>query len=300
MAQQVTIIGAGVLGQALAKSLPQQHAQVSFWDIDEAKCPGGRQPLETLIPAADFVFLCVPSWVIRQAVAQFSSLIRPQTVVISFAKGLESTSAKTMDQVCAEVLPPNQPLAVMGGAMLAHEIQAGLPAMGVIGSRDDAVASALIALWQGSAVQLAWVSDPLSVAVGGVLKNVYAVALGIGDGLGLGSNARGWLFAQAVKEMVDIGKILKADQAVLLSVAGVGDLVATGLSTQSKNHTAGMQIAQTGRTAVECEGIIALPTLVGMVSQRQGLRLFSALDAIVLRNQNPRIIMQDLIYKKGS
>jgi glycerol-3-phosphate dehydrogenase (NAD(P)+) len=289
MAQQVLIIGAGALGQAFSKLIPKDHAQVAFWDIDETKCPGGRQPLETLVPAANYIFMSVPSWAMRGAVAQFAA---------SMAKGLESPTAKTMFEVCTEVLPPNQPVAILGGAMLAYEIGSGLPGMAVVASADDAIAANMLALLKGSALQISWMGDARSVAIAGVLKNVFAVVLGIGDGLGLGSNTRGWLFAQAVREMLEIGKLMQADQQVLLSVAGVGDLVATGLSPQSKNHTAGVQLAQQGRTSLECEGIMSFPSLLQLVGQRPNLRLITALEAILVRNQNVRITIQDLIYKK--
>lgn len=298
MPQQVLIVGAGVMGTALAKVIPKDRAQVVFWDIDETKCPGGRQPLETLVPASGYIFMCLPSWAMRPAVSQFSALIAPTTVVISLAKGLESPTAKTMFEVCTEVLPPNQPVAIMGGAMLANEIGSGLPGMAVIASTDDALAADLMALLHGSVLQLSWSGDARSVAIGGVLKNVYAIMLGVGDGLGLGSNTRGWLFAQAVQEILDIGRIMHADQLVLLSVACIGDLVATGLSPQSKNHTAGVQLAQQGRTSLECEGIMSFPLVLQLVGQRTNLHLLNALDAILSHGQNVRIVTQDLIFKK--
>lgn len=298
MPQQVLIIGAGALGSALAKSIPKNHAQVAFWDTDETKCPGGRQPLETLVPAADFIFMCIPSWAMRTAVAQLSALIKPTTVVVSLAKGLESPTAKTMYEVCVEVLPPNQPVVIMGGAMLAYEIGSGLPGMAVIASTDEAVAANLMALFNGSVMQLTWSGDARSVAIASALKNVYAIMLGIGDGLGLGSNTRGWLFAQAVREILEIGRLMQADQSVLLSVAGIGDLVATGLSPQSKNHTAGVQLAQQGHTALECEGIMSFPSVLQLVGQRPNLHLLNALEAILTRGQNVRIVTQELIYKK--
>lgn len=300
MPQQVLIVGAGALGSAFAKIIPKDRAQVAFWDTDESKCPGGRQPLETVVPAAHFIFMCVPSWAMRQAVSQYAALITPPTVVVSLAKGLESPTAKTMFEVCTEVLPENQPVAIMGGAMLAHEVGSGLPGMAVIASADDALAANLMALMKGSVLQLSWTSDARSVAIAGVLKNVFAIMLGIGDGLGLGSNTRGWLFAQAVQEMLEIGRVMHADPQVLLSVAGVGDMVATGLSPQSKNHTAGVQLAQQGRTSLECEGIMSFPSVLQLVGNRSNLRILNTLEDILVRGRNVRIVTQDLLYKKVS
>lgn len=300
MAQQVLIIGAGVLGTALARAIPSDRTQISFWDTDAAKCPGGGcLPLEQTVPAADWVFLCIPSWAVRAGLAPVAALLRPATTVVSMAKGLESQSGKTMPEVCTEVLPPHQPFAVLGGALLASEIGTGLPGMGVVACADDGLAANLLALFQGSALQLAWSSDPQSVSLAGVLKNVYALILGIGDGLGLGSNARGWLFAQAVREMLEIGKLLHADPQVLLSVAGIGDLVATGLSDSSKNHAAGVQLARTGRAQTECEGIMSFPAIRQKVGSRPGLRLLDALEAILAKGQNVRTTVQDLLYRRA-
>lgn len=300
MAQNVLIIGAGALGQAIGKVMPADHATVSYFDIDPAKCPGGAcAQLETAVPAAQFIFMCIPSWSMRAALAQVAALIQPTAAVITMAKGLESPTGKTMYEIGTEVLPQNQPVGVLGGALLAHEIGAGLPGMGVIGCQSDELAANLIALLNGSLLQLSWSSDPRSVAMAGVLKNVYALVLGIGDGLGLGSNARGWLFAQAVHEMLEIGKLLQVDPGVLLSVAGIGDLVATGLSPQSKNHTAGTQLAQAGRTQIECEGVMSFPSLLQLVGQRPNLRLFGALEAILSNGQNVRIVIQDMLYRKA-
>ncbi len=297
--RNVLIIGAGALGQAIGKVLPRDRAQVFFFDLDPSKCPEGQcAQLEAAVPVAEFIFLCVPSWGMRQAVGQVAALIKPGAAVISMAKGLESPTAKTMDQVCTELLPPNQPVAVLGGALLAYEMAAGLPAMGVIGCTSDEVAANLLALFQGSPIQLTWSSDARSIAFAGVLKNVYALMLGIGDGLGLGSNARGWLFAQSIVEMQDIAQLLRIDPRTLLSVAGVGDLVATGLSPQSKNHSAGVELAQTGHTQIPCEGIQTFPSLMQLLGERPNLRILGALNAILQQGQNVRVVVQNLVYRK--
>lgn len=294
----VLIMGAGVLGTALGRALPRDRVTVHWFDTDAAKCPGGPAVLETVVPSARFVFMCVPSWAMRTALAQIAGLIGPTTVVVTLAKGLESPTAKCMPEVCADVLPPDHPVAVLGGALLAHEIGQGLPGMGMLGCASEEVAVELTTLLAGSPIQISWTSDARSVALAGVLKNIYALILGIGDGLGLGSNARGWLFAQATHEMLAIATMLKVDQQVILSVAGVGDLVATGLSPQSKNRTAGIELAQTGRTSTDCEGVSSLPSVMQLVGDRPNLRLLNALDAIIRQGTHVRIAMQDVLYRR--
>lgn len=294
----VLIIGAGVLGTAFGRALPRDRVTVRWYDTDASKCPGGAAVLEDAVPASRFVFMCVPSWAMRAALAGITGLVQPSTVVISLAKGLESPTAKCMADVCTDVLPPGHPVAVLGGALLAHEIGQGLPGMGMLGCTDQEVAVELTTLMTGSPIQISWTSDARSVAFAGVLKNVYALVLGIGDGLGLGSNARGWLFAQATHEMLAIAAMLRIDPQIILSIAGIGDLVATGLSPQSKNHTAGIQLAQTGHTTLDCEGIASLPSLVQTVGERPNLRLLNALDSIIRRGTHVRIAIQDVLYRR--
>ncbi|HUO75864.1 MAG TPA: NAD(P)H-dependent glycerol-3-phosphate dehydrogenase [Candidatus Paceibacterota bacterium] len=293
----VLIIGAGMLGTALGGALPRERVNVRWYDTDAAKCPGGAARLETAVPASRFIFMCVPSRTMRPALSRVAGLVTPSTVVVSLAKGLEPSTAKCMADVLEEVLPPGQPIAVLGGALLANEITQGLPGMGMLGCAAKDVAADLTALLEGSPIRMTWTPDAKSVAMAGVLKNVYALVLGIGDGLGLGSNARGWLFAQSVHEMLTIATMLRIDPRIILSVAGIGDLVATGLSAQSKNRTAGLELAKTGRTVTECEGIASLPSLIQRIGERPDLRLLNALDAIVRGGRHVRIVMQDVLYR---
>jgi glycerol-3-phosphate dehydrogenase (NAD(P)+) len=291
----VLIIGAGAMGQAMGKVLSAGHATISYFDIDPAKCQGGCVQLESAVPAANFIFLCVPSWVARGALAQVAVHVKPATVVISMAKGLEPLAAKSMDELCAEVLPPGQPVAVLGGALLAHEIAQGLPGMGVLGCKSGGPADEIMALMLGSNIYLSHSVDPHGVALAGVFKNVYALALGMSDGLGLGANMRGWLAAQSLQEMLALGYIMNIDLGTLMSVAGAGDLVATGFSTQSKNHSAGVELARTGRTKIKCEGLASLPLLLKKVGQRPGLNILAMLEGVIQKGQNARLAMRDLL-----
>ena len=297
MAQQVLIIGAGALGTALAKIIPKEHAQVAFWDIDEMKCAGGRQPLETLVPTSHFIFMCVPSWVMRPAVAQYAALVTPTTVVVSLAKGLESPTAKTMFEVCTEVLPPNQPIAIMGGAMLAHEIGSGLPGMAVIASTDDAIAANLMALFNGSVLQLSWSGDARSVALAGVLKNVYAIMLGIGDGLGL-EQQHARMAVRASRDGNTGNRKIDACRSASTSIGrgywrfGCHGVVGAVEKSYGRRPTCPTRPYGTG---VRRHHVIPIGT------GRWGndpIYDCSTLEAILVRGQNVRIVVQDLIYKK--
>jgi glycerol-3-phosphate dehydrogenase (NAD(P)+) len=105
-----------------------------------------------------------------------------------------------------------------------------------------------------------------------VLKNIYAVALGVADGLGLSENEKGWIAAVAIKEMEDVAAFLKADPAVVLGAGGVGDLIATGYSEYSRNHGIGAEIARTGICKLQGEGIASLPPLLRRIEEGKKVR----------------------------
>ncbi len=295
----ILIIGAGVLGKALGGVLTAAGAPVSYFGTVATQCPGGCASLEEVGPKSRFVLLCVPSWGMRGAVARVVPHLSPSAGVVSLAKGLEATAGASMYDVCTETLPAGQPFAVLGGALLAVELSRGLPGAGVLGCEQREAFGPFIELLQRTAVRLEWVRDARSVALAGVLKNVYALALGIADGLGLGANARGWLFSTAVSEMRLIGRRLHIDDAIMMGMAGVGDLVATGLSPDSKNRTAGFRIAQTGMTDIRCEGLVSLAPLRERLGTTIAVPLLETLDGIVTTHRNPRVEMERLMGYTG-
>jgi glycerol-3-phosphate dehydrogenase (NAD(P)+) len=294
MVNQVLIVGAGALGRAIATTL-DGRARISMYDIDPTTCPAGCARLEEAVLVADVVLMCVPSWAMRAALASVAALVRPQTIVASFAKGLEEKTGKSMDHVLAETLPAGQPHAIIGGALLAGELQSGLPGKGVIAGSTPPVALRVQELWHGSAVDLQRVTDMRTLAVCGVLKNIYAVACGIVDGLGFGENAKGWLLVSSLDESRRILSIMHADEALFLTMAGLGDLAATAYSPQSKNHLAGMQLARTGRVAIRCEGITSLPEVMRIIDDHTALPVLAALNAVIIDHKNIRAVFQELI-----
>ena len=134
--KQVTFIGLGEIGGAIASAI-KENAVIRAFDKDPSKIPEGNpKTLPEAVTGAEVVFLCVPSWVIREIAEQISPLISPECIVISLAKGLEENTLKTMSEVLEEVLPKNQPSGVLGGPLLAEEIQKGLPGIAALGSKN--------------------------------------------------------------------------------------------------------------------------------------------------------------------
>ena len=197
---RVVVIGGGELGKAVGVLLKKNNVTADLWDADPSVVPG-QKALQEIVPVAECVAFCVPSWAMRVAVTGILPYLSPTAIVMSFAKGIEKDSRQTMAEMVPTILPPGTPFVVVGGPMLAGEITGGMAAIGVFASKDAAALQAAKALFASESFNVETVADPESVALAGVLKNIYAVALGIADGLTLSGNEKGWIAACAIREM---------------------------------------------------------------------------------------------------
>jgi len=258
---RVVVVGAGALGKAVGGLVEKKGAMVDFWDANPAAVPG-QKPLAEIVPLANHVFFCVPSWAMREAVVGVVPYLPPQAAVFSFAKGIEKFSFQTMAEVVPALLPPGQPFVVVGGPMLAEEISVGKGAIGVFASQNAAALQAARDLFASDDFYVETTDDVAGVALAGVLKNIYAVALGVADGLELSGNQKGWLTARAICEMRAIAMALGANPYTILGTAGIGDFIATGYSVHSRNRETGIEIVATGKCDIRGEGLNALPFLI--------------------------------------
>jgi glycerol-3-phosphate dehydrogenase (NAD(P)+) len=296
---RVAIVGAGELGKAVGVVVKRGNVAVDLWDADPSVVPGQR-PLEEIIPQADAVFFCVPSWAMRAAVTGVLPQLRPDAVVVSFAKGIEKDSFQTMAEMVPTLFPPTQPFAVVGGPMLAAEIVGGKAAIGVFASKDEQVLRLIKALFSGEHFCVETTGDLASVSLAGVLKNIYAVALGIADGLELSGNEKGWITARAIGEMCAIAEALHADPGIILGTAGVGDLIATGYSVHSRNRETGIEIVTTGKCSVRGEGLNSLPFLFQRLGKEKATSfpLFILVNTIGVECQSARPAFE--VFFKGN
>ncbi len=277
----IAILGGGRLGQAMKSLLEKKGVAVAVWDADESRFPG-QKPLAEIVPPADAVLFCVPSPFMRNALATAAPLLKPapEAVVVSFAKGMDASSQKTMPELFAE-LAPAHPLVAVGGPMLAEEISSGSNAAGAVAAKDPAVRGAFAALFAGPQFNAEPSDDPQSVAVAGILKNIYAVLLGIADGLKVGDNEKGWLTSQAAGEMASLAPFFGADPKLVMGTAGLGDLIATGYSEHSRNRKAGDEIVATGTCSLPGEGLLSLPSfLLRLTASGADLPAFPLLGTI--------------------
>nr|WP_245825979.1 NAD(P)H-dependent glycerol-3-phosphate dehydrogenase [Oceanibaculum nanhaiense] len=269
---KVAVIGAGAWGTALAMTAHRAGRRVSLWareaEIVEAVARDRRNPflpdyplspeiavsgdMAAVVADAGLVILVVPSQFLRPMTRAVEAALAPGVPVVICAKGIETDSGKLMSQIVAEEMP-GRPQAVLSGPSFAAEVAEGQPTAVTIASEDavggavEATASlaAKICLALGSDNFRPYISDdPVGVEVGGAVKNVLAIACGIADGLGLGSNPRAALITRGLAELKRLAEALGGRRETVTGLAGIGDLTLTCSSTQSRNFSFGRALGQ--------------------------------------------------------
>ncbi|MBP9828010.1 hypothetical protein KBC55_02535 [Patescibacteria group bacterium] len=283
---QITILGAGEIGSAIAHAIGNR-AQVKIWDKNADKVPD-QGTLISALHDADLVFLCIPSWMLRSALHNIKPHLPTKTAVVALTKGIERETCLFTDDLIAQELP-DRAYGILGGPMLAEEIMSDKTAGGILGSQAAELHETIEQLFNGSSISIETTTDTRGVAVCGVLKNIYAVTLGICEGLALGDNAKGMIVAQAVSEMQSLAKRMGAEPQTAFGRAGLGDLFATGMSTHSRNHTVGVALANGGDGHLASEGLMSLPCVQKILgADVQHYPLLAALVAISLTGDNPK------------
>jgi len=301
MNKKIVIMGAGALGFCLGKILRAQNHTVTFWDKNSKvleTLKEDQRGLPEIIPSADIILLCVPSWAVREALLYISPYLAKTTPVIVLAKGIETPTLKTMDQLLVSMLPKNQPTGLLHGMMLAGEMREGQFGGGVCGTKSETAWKLLTEIFTDTNLRIFHSADVSGVAWCGILKNIYALALGITYGLELGDDARGWITALALTEMKKIVTIFGGKTETVYGPAGVGDLLATGFSQHSKNHQMGISLAKGQMEGSPSEGVMSLPSVIIMLGEKsQKFTLLLTLSEIVKGNKDAGLAFKEILYK---
>jgi glycerol-3-phosphate dehydrogenase (NAD(P)+) len=259
----VTVLGAGSWGTtvaSLATALnptvlwarsPDVAAEVNDSHTNETYLPSvtlprrlrGTADLEEAVRAADVLFVAVPSKGFRATLQEARRWVRPWIPVVSLTKGLEEGTLMRMTEIIDELLP-GHPAAALSGPNLAREIMAGQAAASVIATEDMGVAAALQEVLHHKLFRVYRNHDVIGCEIGGALKNVIAIAAGIGEGLGVGDNTRAAVMTRGLAELNRLGIAMGADAQTLSGLAGMGDLVATCMSPYSRNRTVGEMLGR--------------------------------------------------------
>ena len=229
---------------AVAEEVRTQHTNARYLE-DRALPPSlhATADLEEAVADADVLVSGVPSHAMRGVLREAAPHLRAWVPVISIAKGLEQSTRLRPTEVIAEELP-GRPVGVLSGPNLAREVLDGLAAATVIATADEAVACALQPLFCSSRFRVYRNQDVLGSELGGILKNIIAIAVGMADGLGVGDNTRAMVITRGLAEMTRLGEAMGADPRTFAGLTGMGDLVATCNSRLSRNRRVGEALAQ--------------------------------------------------------
>lgn len=278
MSQQrcIAVLGAGSWGTALAVQLARNGNSVRLWARNAAaiaamrehgenrrylpgcSLPEGLQPLASLAAAvavADDVLVVVPSHGLRTCLTELAPLLQPTQRVLWATKGLESDTALLPNQVATAVLGEQRPTAVLSGPSFAGEVGRGMPTAVTIASTDAAFARAMAQAFHDGVFRVYTGADVVGVGIGGAVKNVIAIAVGISDGLGYGANTRALLITRGLSEMTRLGVALGGQRETFTGMAGLGDLLLTCSDDQSRNRRMGLALAA-GKTVAQAQADI--------------------------------------------
>lgn len=261
----IAILGAGAWGTALALYLSRRDQQVRLWSIETPQVeamiaersnqqylPGYPFP-ETLQPetdlaktiaAAEDILVVVPSVGFRDTLTKLKPLLSPAHRFLCATKGMDMEKGQLLHGAMREILGPDYPYAVLSGPSFAKEVAAGLPTAVVIASHDQKFAEELRTRFSSPIFRIDLSKDITGVEIGGVVKNVLAIAAGISDGMKLGANARSTLITRGLNEMIALGTALGADTKTFEGLAGLGDLILTCTDDLSRNRRFGLALGK--------------------------------------------------------
>jgi glycerol-3-phosphate dehydrogenase (NAD(P)+) len=263
MAQRICVVGAGSWGTTVA-ALTSHNVDTTLWTrraeladeinsqhtnsayLGDSLLPESLRAncdIEQAVSGADVIAMAVPSQGFHSVMNELSKFVRSGVPILSLSKGLEQSTFKRMSEVITEVMPHN-PVAVLSGPNLAKEILAGQPAASVIACSNESIARELISVCSRPTFRLYTNPDVIGCEIGGVVKNVVAIASGISQGFGFGENSKATLVTRGLAEMSRLGVALGAQAATFSGLAGMGDVMATCASMQSRNTQVGVRLGK--------------------------------------------------------
>jgi glycerol-3-phosphate dehydrogenase (NAD(P)+) len=267
MSMEIAVVGAGSYGTCLAILCAGAGHQVTLWCRGEeaaaalaksrentAYLPGFRlqdgievtADLERAVRGKQIVLGVTPSHAIRQVLGHAAAALDPDAVVVNASKGLEEGTHATIEQIYAEIFPARIAArsAYLSGPTFATEIAAGMPSAIVLAGRDPATTELVQRALSTERFRPYSTDDVTGVLVGGAIKNVIAIACGVSDGLGFGSNARAALITRGLAEIMRIGVAMGAHAVTFAGLSGIGDLVLTCAGDTSRNRRVGLALGQ--------------------------------------------------------
>jgi len=234
--------------------------------------------LAAVVSNASIVMMAVPSNGFREVAARVAPHVGAAVPIVSLSKGLERDSLNRMTEVARQLMPEN-PVAVLTGPNLAHEIMLGQPAATVVACVDEQIARDIQRVVASPTLRVYTNADVVGCEISGVVKNVIAIATGIVEGMGFGDNSKATLITRGLAEMSRLGVALGANPNTFMGLAGLGDVVATCASAKSRNSAVGVRLGRgesiaaiTGSMSMVAEGVRSSLSVL-QLAQRHGVEM---------------------------
>jgi glycerol-3-phosphate dehydrogenase (NAD(P)+) len=318
---RIAVLGAGAWGTALANVAARAGRSVTLWARDPqnaARLAGERVnprlpgiAIETAVEVTaeiaqaargEAVLIAVPAQVLRGVARAAGEVLKPGTPLVACAKGIEADTRKFMTEVIAESAPRTMP-AILSGPSFAIDVARGLPTAVTLAARDETSAAALAAALGSATFRPYHSIDVRGVEIGGAAKNVLAIAAGIVGGRKLGASAAAALTTRGFAELFRFGKAYGALPETLTGLAGLGDLILTCSTPQSRNFSLGIAIGQ-GRAAEEArktnlaEGFETAPALVELARAKSvEMPIASAVAAVLAGHMSVDQAIESLLTR---
>jgi glycerol-3-phosphate dehydrogenase (NAD(P)+) len=300
----IAVIGAGAWGTALALTCARAGRQVTLWEHDAANAAQLAEKRESLfLPSvklddsialagdlaaaarADAILLVVPAQAVRSAATALAPLLAAKTPVIVCAKGIERGTNTFVTDIVAECAPNAVP-AILSGPSFAADVARGLPTAVTLAARDGKLAAALAQAIGSASFRPYHATDMRGVEIGGATKNVLAIAAGVVAGRKLGASATAALVTRGFAELVRFGKAYGAKPETMMGLSGLGDLILTCTSPQSRNFTFGVHLGRgEAPSAIKgglAEGTFTAAALLDMARARKvDMPIASAVAALL-------------------
>lgn len=253
----ILILGYGEMGHAFESLLASRH-RLAIWSRGREQ--QGLCTLDTEVARADLIIFCLPVMAHESVATRIAKHIKANSRCITIAKGLDETA-----RTAVEILQKQLPKHVIGGIygpMIAEELIQNRPGFAQLASKDDSLYRDISDCFHGTHLYLQASSDLIGSSWCVILKNVYALLLGMADGLQLGDNMRGYLMVKALEELSTLVKVLGGDSRTPFQLAGLGDLITTATSRNSHHHKLGMDIGEGRAVELSGEGVHTLKVVM--------------------------------------
>jgi glycerol-3-phosphate dehydrogenase (NAD(P)+) len=330
MVKKIGVLGAGAWGITLARLLHEKGNEVTLWEFNSAQAEKLSKERELAffpyvklernifitdnltkaVSGKDMILFALPSHVLRKTAQNIkkAELDLSKTTAVSATKGIEEQSLMRMSEIIKAEIPAfANRIAVLSGPTIAKEVAQKMPTAVCIACEDNNVANQCQEVFITNYFRVYTVSDVAGVEAGGALKNVFAIASGICDGLELGDNTKSALITRGMKELIMLGTKLGGHPSTFFGLAGMGDLIVTCLSKHSRNRTLGEKIGK-GLTVEKAQKdiiMVAEGAITAKSAQKLGakfkldLPIIEQIFQVLYGSKSPKLAVEELMHRQA-